>query len=69
MIVGIVAVVVVIAIRVALVGRRRRPADQPEVMDPEHSDFPRPGEPSPRRPDGSPVPGSREDRRNKRGAA
>lgn len=69
MIVGIVAVVVIIAVRAALVGRRSEHGRQPEVLDPERADFPAPGEPSPHRPDGRPVPGSRDDRRDKRGTS
>lgn len=67
---GIFAVLVIVAVRAALVGSRTgrpRPDDQPEVADPHAADeFPSVGEPSPHRPDGRAVPGSRDDRREKR---
>jgi hypothetical protein len=69
MIAGIVAVLVIVAVRAALVGSRSgrpQPDDQPEVTDPHEADFPSVGEPSPHRPDGRAVPGSRDDRREKR---
>jgi hypothetical protein len=70
MIAGIFAVLVIVAVRAALVGSRNgrpRPDDQPEVADPhDAAEFPSLGEPSPHRPDGRPVPGSRDDRREKR---
>lgn len=66
-IIAVVAVVVIVAVRLALVGRRPVHEPQPEVADPSDADeFPAPGEPSPHRPDGSPVPGSRDDRRRHR---
>ncbi|CAN5419282.1 hypothetical protein BH23ACT3_BH23ACT3_19530 [soil metagenome] len=69
MIVGIVAVLVIVAVRAALVGTRvgrPRTDDQSEVTDPHETEFPSVGEPSPHRPDGRPIPGSRDDRREKR---
>jgi hypothetical protein len=69
MIAGIFAVLVIVAVRAALVGSRTgrpRPDDQSEVTDPTETEFPSVGEPSPHRPDGRPVPGSRDDRREKR---
>lgn len=69
LIIGILAVAAIIAVRVALAGRRSAHRPQPETVDPDNADFPAPGEPSPHRPDGRPIPGSRDDRRDKRGSA
>lgn len=60
-IVLVVGAAVVLAVRAALVGRRPVHEPQPEVMEPGDSrDFPAPGEPTPRRSDGMPPPGSRD---------
>lgn len=62
-----VCVVALVVVRVALVGQRPRHEAQPVVVDPADADeFPAPGEPTPRRADGSVPPGSRDDRARKR---
>lgn len=64
---SLIAVLAIIAVRLALV--RRTPTHEPqrEVIDPSAAEqFPEPGQESPHRPDGSPIPGSRDDRRAKR---
>ncbi len=68
--VGVVALIVVLVVRSSAPGRSAPdPDDQPEVTDPTHHDLPEPGEHrSAHRPDGSPVPGSEEDR-NRHGQA
>ena len=54
------AAMVVVAV---VVGGRRTPRGDLDVVDPADADeFPDLGEPSPRRSDGRPMPGSREDR-------
>jgi hypothetical protein len=60
-VIAIVCVALIIVVRLALVGRRPVHEPQPEVVDPADAadEFPQPGEPSPRRTDGSAVPGSR----------
>lgn len=67
LVVAVVAVVLILLVRVILIGRRPTHGPQPEVTDPAAAadEFPAPGEPSPHYPDGSPVPGSRDDRRRK----
>lgn len=67
-IVAIICVVIIVAVRAALAGQRARHEPQPEAVDPAAAadEFPEPGEPSPRRADGSPPPGSRDDRAQKR---
>ncbi len=69
LIAALVAVAVIVVVRVVLIGRRATHGPQPEVVDPTAAvdEFPAPGEPSPHYPDGTPVPGSRDDRRRKRG--
>lgn len=51
--------------RMVLAGRRPAHDAQAEPVDAESAsdDFPAPGEPSPHRSDGRPIPGSRDDRR------
>jgi hypothetical protein len=66
-VVAIVSVLMILAVRAALAGRPSRHEPQPTAVDPaDADDFPRPGEPSPHRPDGRPIPGSRDDRSQKR---
>lgn len=62
--VALIGIAVVVGMYVSAQSRRQPKADtQPEVPGGARPDeFPRPGEPSPHRADGSPVPGSREDR-------
>lgn len=69
LIAALVAVAVIVVVRVILVGRRPTHGPQPEVADASTaaSEFPAPGEPSPHHTDGTPVVGSRDDRRRKRG--
>lgn len=64
LIVALIGIVVVIGMYVSAQSRQRSKADtQPEVPGGAQADeFPEPGEPSPHRADGRPVPGSREDR-------
>lgn len=67
-VIAVVCVVIIIAVRAALAGQRSRHEPQPEAVDPTVAaeEFPAPGEPTPRRADGSPPPGSRDDRARKR---
>jgi hypothetical protein len=52
-----------VMITALVMGGRRTPRGDVDVVDPaDAGDFPDLGEPSPRRSDGRPVPGSREDR-------
>ena len=64
LIVAIVGVFVVVGMYAASRPRRQPKADtQPAVPGGARADeFPEPGQSSPHRPDGTPVPGSREDR-------
>jgi hypothetical protein len=66
-IIAIISVILILAVRAALIGRRQVHEPEPVAVDPAEADrFPAPGEPAPRRADGSPVPGSRDDRVRKR---
>lgn len=69
LIVALVAVAVIVVVRVILIGRRPTHGPQQEVADASTAakEYPAPGEPSPCHADGSPVPGSRDDRQRKRG--
>jgi hypothetical protein len=67
-IIGIVSALIIIAVRLAVAGRRRnKRLEQEQMIDPHDDRFPEPGtHTSPHRADGSPVPGS-EEHRNQHG--
>jgi len=62
--VALIGIAVVLGLYVSAQSRKRPKADtQPEVPGGAHpEEFPEPGAPAPHRSDGSPVPGSRDDR-------